>query len=179
MVPQGPIARRNRPLQRQAYFAIPVCIALLRWAEHTPILPPSMASCACATSFCAAVLPSPSTMAAIIDSVFDKFSPLQPAFFAADAGTTAYAMATIAAAPSNLLIMLLFNTQKNRPSFIARFCERDCSPIDGKFRMNFAREKCDERAMQSLMRNNVFSLHVGKESCCRCIAVWAGTLKHG
>jgi hypothetical protein len=38
--------------------------------------------------------------------------------------------------------------------------------------MNFAREKCDERAMQSLMRNNVFPLHVGKESCCRCVADW-------
>src|ERR1700676_1048211 len=137
-----------------------------------------MASCACATSFCAAVLPSPSAMASIMDSVFDKFSPLQPAIFAADAGTAAYAMATIAAAPSNLLIMLLSNPQKTDPASLPRFCERDCSPIDGKFRMNFAREKCDERTMQSLMQNNVFSLHLGKESCCRCIAVWAGTLKH-
>jgi hypothetical protein len=37
--------------------------------------------------------------------------------------------------------------------------------------MNFAREKYDERAMQSLMRNNVFSLHLGKECCC-CVADW-------
>jgi hypothetical protein len=46
-------------------------------------------------------------MASIADSVFDKFSPLQPAILAAEAGTVENAMAAIAAAPSNLLIMLL------------------------------------------------------------------------
>lgn len=39
------------------------------------------------------------------DSVFVKFSPLQPANLAADAGTVEYTTATIAAAPINLLSM--------------------------------------------------------------------------
>jgi hypothetical protein len=29
--------------------------------------------------------------------------------------------------------------------------------------MNFARQKCDERAAQSLMREDTFSLHIGKK----------------
>jgi hypothetical protein len=29
--------------------------------------------------------------------------------------------------------------------------------------MNFARQKCDERAAQSLMREDTFSLHLGKK----------------
>jgi len=41
-------------------------------------------------------------MTSIMDSVLDKFPPRQPSIFAADAGTTAYASAAIAAAPSNL-----------------------------------------------------------------------------
>jgi hypothetical protein len=40
-------------------------------------------------------------MASVEDSAFSKFSPLQPAIFAAEAGTTAKATAAIAAAPSN------------------------------------------------------------------------------
>jgi hypothetical protein len=29
--------------------------------------------------------------------------------------------------------------------------------------MNFARQKCDQRAAQGLMRENTFSLHLGKK----------------
>jgi hypothetical protein len=29
--------------------------------------------------------------------------------------------------------------------------------------MNFARQKCDERAAQGLMRDDAFSLHLGKK----------------
>jgi len=39
----------------------------------------------------------------------------------------------------------------------------DCSPIREKFRMNFVRSKCDERAMQSLMQEDAFSLRVRNE----------------
>jgi hypothetical protein len=37
--------------------------------------------------------------------------------------------------------------------------------------MNFARSKCDERAMQGLMRKGAFALHLGKESCCSGIVI--------
>jgi len=67
-----------------------------------------------------------------MDSAFAKFSPLQPAIFAAVAGTTAYATAAIAAAPSNLLSMLLSFFCFHSSSVIAGCCENDCSPIDGK-----------------------------------------------
>jgi hypothetical protein len=36
--------------------------------------------------------------------------------------------------------------------------------------MNFARYKCDQRAAQGLMREDAFSLHLGKESLDRVFA---------
>src|SRR5882672_6076654 len=126
---------------RQTYFDPPTCIALLRWAAQAPILPLSIASCACAISFCATILPSPSAMASIMDSVLLKLSPLQPPIFAADAGTIANATAAIAAAPSNLLIMFVSNPHLEQSGVIAEICENDCWPIDAKLRNEF-------RAMQ-------------------------------
>ena len=55
------------------------CIALDRCIVHAPILPPSRASWACATSFCPAILPAPSAMVSVADSVFSRVSPPQPA----------------------------------------------------------------------------------------------------
>src|SRR4030088_2203162 len=114
--PAGRADRTTQPAPcAQAYFAAPTCIALVRCIAHAPILPPSIASCACAISFCAVDLPSPSVMASIMDSAFDKFSPLQPAIFAADAGTTAYATAATSGAPQNFLIMFLFLSLFKQP----------------------------------------------------------------
>ena len=74
---------------------------------HAPILPSSIAVCASMISFRPMSLFGPSAMASTMFSVFIMLSPLQPAIFAADAGATARITAAIAAAPSNLLIMLL------------------------------------------------------------------------
>src|SRR5258705_12122698 len=119
---KGPIARRNRP-RRHAYFT--TCIALVRCTAHTPILPLSIASCACATSLCAMILPWPSAMVSITDSVFDRFSPLQPAIFAADAGTTVHTTAAIAAAPTTLLSMLHSPFRFRTDQHHCRICEND------------------------------------------------------
>src|SRR5204862_3281289 len=88
-VTKGPMAMRPA-LRQRAYLAVPPCMALLRWAAHSPILPFSNAPCASDTSFCATALPAPSAMASTADSVLARFSPLQPALtFAALAGQVA------------------------------------------------------------------------------------------
>src|SRR3979490_1130823 len=47
--------------------------------------------------------------------------------------------------------------------------------------MNFARYKCDARAMQSIMQNGGFALHAGNESRCAGIAAGRarGAVHHG
>jgi hypothetical protein len=60
-----------------------------------------------------------------MDSVFDKFSPLQPAIFAADAGTVEHITAAIAAAPSSLLNMLLPHFRFEQIRHHCRICESD------------------------------------------------------
>jgi hypothetical protein len=77
-------------------------------------------------------------MFSIIDSVLLRLSPLQPALTrAASAGETAYAMAAIAVAASNLLSMVtpfLFLDRQHHCRLQAQ-----CSLIRENFRMNFAR----------------------------------------
>jgi hypothetical protein len=58
---------------------------------------------------------------------------------------------------------MLLSFPLNRPGVIAGFGEAIVRPTDGKFRMNFTRFKCDERAMQSRMRNDAFALQVRNE----------------
>jgi hypothetical protein len=76
-------------------------------------------------------------MVSILDSVLPKFSPLQPAIFAADAGTTAKATAATTAAPNNLLIILISIPHLQQSGVIAAICEIDCWAIDAMLRNEF------------------------------------------
>jgi len=60
-----------------------------------------------------------------MESVFDKFSPLQPAIFAVDAGTVEHITAAIAAAPSNLLSMLPSPFPFQTVQHHCQICEND------------------------------------------------------
>ena len=58
----------DRPFSRPIYFAVPTCIALLRYAAQTPALPLSSASWAAAISFCGGDLPL--TVSHVLDHRF-------------------------------------------------------------------------------------------------------------
>jgi len=62
--------------------------------------------------------------------------------------------------------MLLSIPIQNRPGIIAGFCETIVRRSRESYGMNFARCKCDERAVQGLMHNSAFALHIGNESRC-------------
>ena len=74
--------------------------------------------------------------------------------FRRGSGPTARITAAIAAAPSNLLLMLL--SCSNRSSIIAGFCGTDCSLSRISCGMNFAREKCDRRVAQTCHARDAF-----------------------
>src|SRR5664279_5194609 len=136
---------RARAALLGAYFAMPACIALPRCMPQAPILPLSIESCAYATSFCAAVLLSPSAMFSIMASVFSRFALLQPALIlAAWAGTTIDTTAAITAAPNSPFVMI-FPLDWHRIGAIAGSCATDCRRCGHAQRMNFTRAPRDLR----------------------------------
>src|SRR5579864_5953383 len=95
-------------------------MALVRCMPQAPILPLSIASCAAAISFCAAILFGPSAIVSMVDSDFIRLSLLQPLIFAACAGTTARERAASTAAPIIVFFILFphFDSKQSR-----RYCQ--------------------------------------------------------
>jgi hypothetical protein len=73
-------------------------------------------------------------------------------------------MAAIAAAPSNLLIMLLSFPISTDPASLPDSVKRIDRRLTQSCGMNFARCKCDRRGVQSLMRKVAFALQIRNET---------------